>query len=347
MAIFTFDADHQLIKSDDKSVRVLLVGEEKRDPWFRGNDVADLLGYSKRTRAVVTHVSTHRKSTLAELMDQGRPITFGNGHIVDTNERSAWYIDKEGFLMFTAKSSSRSVTSLREWVLADGVTSHQTRPNKRRKLDVVAENESASADEVFAVGQCIENLWCDGIRYYKGNDIARVLGYQDPKKAVQLHVPLDYVATGRDIGVTGNRNAMGTRFVTKEGVSYLVYNSRLPNSLAIAKDLGIPLSTRFKAYTHELNTITALMKAFQGERMIYQHRVGAYRLDLFFPDYKLVVECDEKNHRAYDKNKEEERQQWITSKLDASWVRFNPDDRDFDIFLVISEIHKHMMQIRR
>ena len=58
MAIFTFDVDQQLIKSDDKNVRVLLVGEEKRDPWFRGNDVANLLGYSNESkRAVSMHVS--------------------------------------------------------------------------------------------------------------------------------------------------------------------------------------------------------------------------------------------------------------------------------------------------
>ena len=72
MANFTFDADQQLITSDDKNVRVLLVGEEKRDPWFRGNDVADLLGYSNQKKAVVTHVSTHPyEEHWPSLMDRG------------------------------------------------------------------------------------------------------------------------------------------------------------------------------------------------------------------------------------------------------------------------------------
>lgn len=322
MAIFTFDAEQQLIKSDNKNVRILLVGEEKRDPWFRGNDVAYLLGYSNQKKAVVTHVSAHRMSTLSDLINQGglvqgpRKSRLEPGPFADKNDLNTRYINKDGFLQLTANSTSQSVAALRDWVQADGIRSYLSRPSKKRKVDNAAEDRATKVsklDNVFAEGQCIEKIVYDGVCYYKGNDIARVLGYQNQKKAIRMHVPMEYVALGHEIGLCGNNNMEMTRFINETGVSYLVYSSRKPNSVALANGLGIPLSKRFKAYSHELHTITTLMKAFKGEKMIHQHRVGNYRLDLYFPEYNLAVECDEMNHSGYDKREEETSQQWITA----------------------------------
>ena len=33
------------------------------------------------------------------------------------------------------------------------------------------------------------------------------------------------------------------------------------------------------------------MQAFNGEEMINQFSVGKYRIDLYFPRYKLVIAC--------------------------------------------------------
>jgi very-short-patch-repair endonuclease len=57
------------------------------------------------------------------------------------------------------------------------------------------------------------------------------------------------------------------------------------------------------------------MKVFNGEKMITQYKVIGYRIDLYFLDYKLAIECDENSHN--DRNPDEETigQNAITKKL--------------------------------
>lgn len=123
MESFTFDADQQLIKSDDKNVRMLLVGEEKRNPWFRGNDVANLLGYSNQKKAVVTHVSTHRISTLAELLDQGGPVLGPGGScitqraLLNQNDLDARYVNESGLYELAIKSKVPAAIQFQDWII--------------------------------------------------------------------------------------------------------------------------------------------------------------------------------------------------------------------------------------
>jgi very-short-patch-repair endonuclease len=235
--------------------------------------------------------------------------------------------------------------------MADGI-SQQTKSklgtfeaSKKRKIDAV-ESESEDDAQLNELLTC-QSVTFKGVRYYRGNDLAQLLGYQNPKKAIQVHVYTDNRTVGRNIGMTGNKNAMESRFVIAVGATELIHRSRMPNIFAIADQLGIPISAKHKAYYHEMSTINALMKAFKGERMLYQYVVGDYRIDLYFPDYRLAVECDEKDHRSYNKTKELQRHNCITKELDASWVRYNPDDKDFDIFLVINDIHRHLKRSKR
>ena len=70
-----------------------------------------------------------------------------------------------------------------------------------------------------------------------------------------------------------------------------------------------------------------------------QFMIGKYRADLYFIDYKLVIECDEFNHG--DRNKEEEkiREDYILS-LGNKIIRYNPNEEGFDLSNVLREINK-------
>ena len=70
-----------------------------------------------------------------------------------------------------------------------------------------------------------------------------------------------------------------------------------------------------------------------------QFMIGKYRTDLYFIDYKLVVECDEFNHK--DRNSEEEkiREEYILS-LGNKIIRYNPNGEEFDLSNVLKEINK-------
>ena len=71
--------------------------------------------------------------------------------------------------------------------------------------------------------------------------------------------------------------------------------------------------------------------------------VGKYKIDLYFPDYKIAVECDEEFHKI-NKEKDIERQKFIENKLQCQFIRYSPDADDFCIFAVIADIREAILK---
>ena len=46
------------------------------------------------------------------------------------------------------------------------------------------------------------------------------------------------------------------------------------------------------------------METFEGENMETQYSVLTYRVDLYFHDYKLAIEVDEKGHKGRNEDYE-------------------------------------------
>ena len=75
-----------------------------------------------------------------------------------------------------------------------------------------------------------------------------------------------------------------------------------------------------------------------------QYKINTYRVDLYFLDYKLVIECDEYGHTDRDPNYEKTREEYITS-LGNKIIRFNPNIEKFDLSNVIKDINKVIFKI--
>jgi very-short-patch-repair endonuclease len=71
---------------------------------------------------------------------------------------------------------------------------------------------------------------------------------------------------------------------------------------------------------------------------VQQYKVAPYYIDLYFPDYRIAVECDEEGHRRYSPKEERKRENYIEQRLNCIFVRFNPDSPKFNIGDVINEI---------
>lgn len=69
-----------------------------------------------------------------------------------------------------------------------------------------------------------------------------------------------------------------------------------------------------------------------------QYIIGKYRVDLYFIDFKLVIECDENNHDDRDIEQEKIREDYITS-LGNKFIRYNPNTPSFDLSNVLREIN--------
>jgi very-short-patch-repair endonuclease len=69
-----------------------------------------------------------------------------------------------------------------------------------------------------------------------------------------------------------------------------------------------------------------------------QFAIENYKADLYFIDHKLVVECDEFNHKDRDAEQEKIREKYILS-LGNKIIRYNPNDNAFDLSDVLKKIN--------
>lgn len=91
----------------------------------------------------------------------------------------------------------------------------------------------------------------------------------------------------------------------------------------------------------ENQTIGFIHNAYSILNIKRQYIIGNYRVDLYFIDYKLVVECDEYNHNDRDSAKEKIREEHITS-LGNKFIRYNPNEKNFDLSNILKEINSYI-----
>jgi hypothetical protein len=88
----------------------------------------------------------------------------------------------------------------------------------------------------------------------------------------------------------------------------------------------------------ENQTIGFIQNAFSHLESKRQFTIGKYRVDLYFPKYKLVIECDENNHEDRNIIQEKIRQEYIVAIMKNRIIRYNPNEKTFDLSNVIQQI---------
>ena len=75
---------------------------------------------------------------------------------------------------------------------------------------------------------------------------------------------------------------------------------RVPTSKSIEFRSKLGLNQYDITLTKERSVLKSIMDAFEGENMQTQYSVLGYRIGLYFHDFKLLIEVDEKGQK--DKN---------------------------------------------
>ena len=205
----------------------------------------------------------------------------------------------------------------------------------------------------FYGSHSIYTVWVDNQPLFNSQDVCRALGYENTengKKAVQRHVANRYKKEWRDITARVGKDLPfnmqpKSLFLTEEGIHELVLKSKMSKSIELAKQLGINIVNN-KIISKEAETLSCILKSFNVENMKEQYTVDGYRIDLYFPIHKLAIECDELGHKDRDIGYEVTRQKYIETKLGCTFIRYNPDAKDFDIFSVINSIMKYILYKR-
>ena len=182
--------------------------------------------------------------------------------------------------------------------------------------------------------------------WFKRAHLGKHLNMKGIPMSIPQHVELrtrEQLSTCNISGWKGDSNSKSKTdiFLSVNGVRTILLNSRKPKAIELAKELGITVHDH-KYLKKETETMSYILKAFKGEDMRDQHGVDGYRVDLYFPSHKLAIECDEFGHKDRDIGYEVTRQKHIESKLGCTFIRYNPDDKDFDIFSVINSIMKYI-----
>jgi very-short-patch-repair endonuclease len=187
----------------------------------------------------------------------------------------------------------------------------------------------------------------DNIKYYRLFDLGKILEYKH-KGTANERLNSNEKSKLKDLLDTKICTLFGTdsntNFITKEGVIKLLLKSRkdfdIREKLAKKLDIKINLHTD-KVVAIETNCITLIKTGLPDDTIIKsQYCIDGYFLDMYLPEYNLVIECDEFGHSKYNKDKDNEREKYIKNKLKCEFIRFNPDAKNFNIITVIKEIYK-------
>jgi very-short-patch-repair endonuclease len=180
----------------------------------------------------------------------------------------------------------------------------------------------------------IHSISYAGEPWWIASEVCEVLGLSNPSKAVSRLSKNEKCLIFQLTISPGNPNRL---YVNQRGILKLVVTCRKPEALVFAHSLGLNVETFFCA-SKEQHTLTIIATAFSHLKQETQRSVGKYRVDLYFPDQRIVVECDEHGHKGYSKSQDQDRQQFIEQQLNCTFVRYDPDQEDFNIGEVIHKL---------
>ena len=102
-----------------------------------------------------------------------------------------------------------------------------------------------------------------------------------------------------------------------------------------------PIMTQEQSLLIEIKTI------FSAKKIILQHHVLGYRIDSYFPKYKLAIEVDELGHSTRYIGCEIERQKALEKEINCEFIRINPAKEKNDVFVEIGKIQNYIVESTR
>ena len=246
---------------------------------------------------------------------------------------SHFYIDEKEFISILNKGKSKTCKEALN--LFNNTKDIDTPQNK---LDL-QKNLLSFNGYKFLYFSVNDDIW------FKGKDIATILEYENTKEAIIDHVlDEDKIIFEKlrinNVNLCSYKIQPNTIFINKKGLESLVIGSRKPKSINFAKFLNININQKYPVKECEiLNYIIDFLK----ERSIkyeLQKSIGSYLLDMYLPEYNLNIEIDEYGHKDRCPEYEKNREDFIKLSLDCKILRFNPDDKNDNIFKFIGRLSK-------
>lgn len=170
---------------------------------------------------------------------------------------------------------------------------------------------------------------------YRASDIANALKMDSIRSIIRIY---DCSEKCCHLTSTNGGNQM-ISYLTHKGLERILFASRSDEAIKLVELMGMQIVRKWFPCI-ELDVILNVVSAFRCESICRQFVCEKYRIDLYFMDYKIAVECDELQHAVKStKIKDEMREAMLKRNLNCEFIRFNPFDTKFNVFELIGKIH--------
>jgi very-short-patch-repair endonuclease len=131
-------------------------------------------------------------------------------------------------------------------------------------------------------------------------------------------------------------------FINTEGIKQIYQKSRSMKIPILMNGLShfITEPNQVVYACKEVSWLRIIQTAFSSLKSELQYPIGDYRIDLYFPDLLIALECDENGHSDRSLEQEKTREQYISQQLKCQFIRFNPDTTHFNIGDIINKIFR-------
>lgn len=179
----------------------------------------------------------------------------------------------------------------------------------------------------------IRHIILDDTYWFVAKDIIDILEIKNCSDIIQKVLEINKKKSF--FNTKGGKQKLWT--ININGIKQILLSSRSINSNLLCNILyekhKINMNLNIKYSCIETTYIRILTSVFRNHnyKLQFTTDIFPYRVDLYFIDFKIAVEIDEFGHKGYSLEKEEEREQFIKNKLNCTFIRFNPNKKDFNI----------------
>lgn len=197
------------------SVRTIAIDGE---PWFVGKDVAEKLGYSKARKAIADHVDEEDKKHSYGVM-----IRDSTGR-----EQKPIVINESGMYSLVLGSKLPAANKFKHWITSEVIPSIRMNGGHITGQENI-EGRGMNEVQIFENEEFgrVRTIMVCGELVFVANDIAKILGYSNPRDAINKHVD------DEDKGVAECDTPGGVQrlaVINESGMYSLVLSSKLPNA---------------------------------------------------------------------------------------------------------------------
>ena len=189
----------------------------------------------------------------------------------------------------------------------------------------------------------MEDLEVHGIKNYgtkneplfKSNEIGKLLGLKNIRSSIRNYS--DDLKILKKCSTSGGQQTC--IFLTMTGLNTVLTSSMKYSSIDLSSKLGMNLN--FKNVRGEEEFGSLLNKIFKNETIIDQFYIEKYqyRLDFYFPDFKLAIEYDEPFH-INQVAKDIVRMNKVTESLQCTFIRHS--EKYDDIYETFGKIYEYI-----